>query len=171
MSEPFVAQIQIVGFNFSPRGWAQCDGQLLPISQNTALFSLIGTIYGGNGQSNFALPNLQNSSPIGADQGPGLSSYTQGEEGGISTVTIPVSAIPVHTHVMNGDAGTATTGAPAGGMLAVSNTPTYAPNADTGEMSPSAIGPAGGSQPHNNRQPYLGVNFVIALQGIFPSRN
>ena len=172
MSEPFLGQIQMVGFNFEPRGWAQCNGQVVPISQNTALFALLGTTYGGNGTSTFALPNLQGSSPIHFGQGPGLSSYQLGEEGGASNVTVPVGAMPAHNHAMNGDSGAATTGVPSAQVtLAAADTPTYAPNADTGSMAPGTIGVAGGNQPHNNLQPYLCVMFIIALQGIFPARN
>jgi microcystin-dependent protein len=171
MSSPFLAEIRMFCGNFAPRGYAQCDGQLLPISQSTALFSILGTTYGGDGRATFGLPNLQDSSPIGAGQGPGLSLYDLGEEGGSSTVTLSVGAMPAHTHVANGDAGAATLPDPSGAMLAQADTPTYAPSADTGQMSPGTISVVGGSQPHNNRQPYLGVMFIIALQGIFPARN
>ncbi|HWJ81685.1 MAG TPA: tail fiber protein [Nocardioides sp.] len=172
MADPFVAEIRIFPFNFAPRGWAWCNGQLLPISQNTALFSLLGTYYGGDGKSNFALPDLQGSAPMHPGQGPGTSQHFLGEVGGTETVTLLVSEIPVHQHVVSadvvdlGDTSTPGTAAvyaqSAGGTL-------YQDAADT-QLAPTALAPAGGDQPHNNMQPYLTCNFNIALQGVYPSR-
>jgi len=172
MSQPFVAQIQIVPYNFAPRGWATCDGQLMAISQNTALFSLLGTTYGGDGRTTFALPNLQGSSPMHWDQGPGLSDYQLGQSGGSSAVTLPNSQMPLHGHSLQASASAATTGAPTGTevLAGTPDTAIYGGAANLTPMSTGALTPAGGSAPHNNRQPYLGLLFIIALQGIFPSR-
>jgi microcystin-dependent protein len=170
MSDPFVAEIRIVGFNFAPLGWATCDGQLLPISQNTALFSLLGTMYGGNGQTTFGLPNLQGRSPIMWGQGPGLSPYDQGQSGGQASVTLDGTQVPAHTHQLTANGSAATSGAPdATQQLAVASTPMYGVPQNLVPMSGAAVSTVGG-QAHNNRQPYLGVLFVIALQGIFPPR-
>jgi microcystin-dependent protein len=176
MADPFVAEIRIFPFNFSPKGWAFCDGQLLPLSQNTALFSLIGTFYGGNGTSNFALPNMQGSVPIhtGANQpGPGLSNYVLGETGGSQTVTLLESEIPSHSHSLNAAAppGVVFAGDPTTALARSSGGAIYqTSNAGLVQMNFSAIAPAGGDQPHNNMQPYLTLNFCIALQGVFPAR-
>jgi microcystin-dependent protein len=179
MANPFVAEIRIFPFNFAPKGWAFCDGQLLPISQNTALFSLLGTTYGGDGKSNFALPNLQGSSPMQPGQGPGLSDYFLGQEGGTDTVTLLQTEIPLHSHAFNADNHPATTGNPAGGSYAQGqwtalpnsgNVNIYFVAAPDTALNPNAIGPAGGGQPHNNLMPYLTLNFCIALQGVFPAR-
>ena len=176
MSDQFVGEIRIFGFNFAPTGWALCNGQLLPISQNTALFSLLGTYYGGNGVSNFALPNLQNSAPLQQGQGPGLSPYDLGQFGGETAVTLLTTEIPAHTHIpacLNG-AGTSTS--PAGNVLASAKVGRQSENRYTASpgtspaMSVQALQPAGGSLAHNNMPPYLTVNFCIALTGIFPSR-
>lgn len=179
-SGPFVAEISIVPFNFAPTGWAHCDGQLLPISQNTALFSLLGTMYGGDGQSTFALPNMQGCAPMFYGQGNGLSLRDQGESAGTSTVTLLESEMPLHTHtavpvVQTG--GAATTVNPDNAMpaVALNSELIYATTAGTGTTKPMAVtkqntNPAGGAQPHNNMQPYLTLNFIIALQGIFPQR-
>ena len=176
MSEPFVAEIRIFGFNFAPTGWALCDGTLMPISQNTALFSLLGTTYGGNGLNNFALPNLQGSAPLQQGQGAGLSLYDLGETGGESAVTLVTSQMPLHTHAagcLNG-AGTLTT--PAANVWASARVGRQAENRysaspGTGpQMSGQAIASTGGSVPHNNMPPYLVLNFCIALQGIYPAR-
>lgn len=174
MADPFVAEIRIVGFNFAPKGWAFCDGQILPISQNTALFSLLGTTYGGNGQSIFALPNLQGRSVMQPGQGPGLSLRDLGETGGSETVTLLESEIPSHSHALNANAlpGSATLAAPtqglsrSGGGSAYKATPT-----PTAPMAGQAVTPNGGSQPHNNMMPYLTMNYIIALQGVFPPRS
>jgi microcystin-dependent protein len=173
MADPFVAEIRIFPFNFPPKGWAFCDGQLLPISQNTALFSLLGTTYGGDGKSNFALPDLQGSAPMHPGQGPGLSLHDLGETGGSETVTLLESEIPVHTHAKRVNPNVAETPNAAGNSLArASSVNAYQTNTNQSlvNMSDSAIAPAGGDQPHNNLQPYLTLNFCIAMQGVFPPR-
>jgi microcystin-dependent protein len=171
--DPYVGEIRIVGFNFAPSGWATCDGQLMPISQNTALFSLLGTIYGGDGKSTFALPDLAGRAPMQWGQGPGLTSRLQGESGGSESVTLLSSEMPAHVHQLQaatqdpGDAhnvGTSTSFAPSTGGAV------YQDMADT-EMSVQALMPQGGNMPHQNMQPYLAMNFIIALQGIFPPRD
>ncbi|MGE0886652.1 MAG: phage tail protein [Blastocatellales bacterium] len=169
MADPFVAEIRIFPFNFAPKGWAFCDGQLLPLSQNTALFSLLGTTYGGNGKSNFALPDLQGRAPMQPGQGPGLSLRDLGEQGGSETVSLLESEIPSHAHSLVGsdERGDAT---PAVGSLLGTGTDMYAPGSPGGQMAPEALAPAGGDAPHNNMQPYLTFNFCIALQGVFPPR-
>ena len=172
MADPFVAEIRIFPFNFAPKGWAWCDGQLLPLSQNTALFSLLGTTYGGNGKSNFALPDLQGRAPMHPGQGPGLSLHDLGETGGSETVTLLESEIPSHAHGFRGNIddgdvagpGPTTTLAKATANLYVAGTTPNTP------MAPEALAPAGGDQPHNNMQPYLTFYFNIALQGVFPPR-
>jgi microcystin-dependent protein len=176
MANPFVAEIRIFPFNFAPVGWAMCNGQLLPISQNTALFSLLGTTYGGNGTSNFALPNLQGSAPMAPGQGPGLSSYELGQSGGSATVTLLGSEMPAHSHPAGCDSGAASQLSPANGMWASSSggrtpPPLYSNATPNVAMSASALGLTGGNQPHNNLQPYLGLNFCIALTGVFPPRS
>jgi microcystin-dependent protein len=173
MSDQFVGEIRAFAGNFAPTGWALCNGQLLPISQNTALFSLLGTQYGGDGRTNFALPNLQERSPIGAGQGPGLTPRTVGDSGGQAAVSLSASQIPAHSHAL-GAALSPSSGTPAsdvslaplaGGAVA------YRVPANRVNMDAATIGASGGSAPHNNRQPYLALNFIIALQGIFPARN
>ncbi len=169
MADPFVAEIRIVPFNFAPRGWAFCDGQILPLSQNTALFSLLGTTYGGNGQSTFALPNLQGSAAMHPGQGPGLSLHDLGETGGSQTVSLLQSEIPAHAHTAFASPFPATTNNAAGQYWGrVSRF--YAPPATAVPMSPQAIAPVGGSLPHPNMQPFLTLSFIIALQGVFPPR-
>jgi microcystin-dependent protein len=173
MSDPFVAEIRIYPFNFAPKGWAFCNGQLLPISQNTALFSLLGTTYGGDGKSNFALPNMQGNAPMHPGQGPGLSLHDLGEQGGSDTVSLLQSEIPSHSHTVLSVAGNfdANTNIPTGNAFAkASQGNPYVPPASFMNLSPMTIGPAGGNQPHNNLMPYLTLNFCIALQGIFPPR-
>ena len=172
MADPFVAEIRIFPFNFAPKGWAWCDGQLMPLSQNTALFSLLGTTYGGNGKSNFALPDLQGSAPMHPGQGPGLSLHDLGETGGSATVTLLESEIPAHTHAVNASAGPANLQSPGPDrVLGRASSVTYRDNPDsTGPLAPQALAPAGGDQPHNNMQPYLTFYFNIALQGVFPPR-
>lgn len=160
MSDPFIGQISLFGFNFPPRGWATCSGQILPIAQNTALFSLLGTTYGGDGRTTFALPDLRGRVPIHQGQGPGLSDYVIGQAGGQETITLLESQMPPHTHDLFGVQGTGTTG------RGVATTPTDVQRNLTDRMSVE-----GGGQPHDNVQPYLTVNYCIALQGIFPSRN
>ena len=173
MADPFVAEIRIFPFNFAPKGWAFCDGQLLPISQNTALFSLLGTTYGGNGKSNFALPDLQGSAPMHPGQGPGLSLYDLGQTGGSQTVTLLQSEMPVHSHGMRAQT------VDNADITNVVNTAAYAPSTggtlyqdatDGTMLGIQAMPIAGGSLPHNNMMPYLTLNFCIALQGVFPPR-
>jgi microcystin-dependent protein len=170
-----VAEIRISGFNFAPTGWAFCDGQLLPISQNTALFSLLGTTYGGDGKSTFALPNLQGRAPMQPGQGPGLSLHDLGESGGTATVTLLQSEMPAHNHVLraNPDIADVQSPGPARSMARSQNGNAYAAPAGqpTVQMAPQALAAAGGDQPHNNMAPYLTANFCIALQGIFPPRS
>ena len=170
--DPFVAEIRIVPFNFAPKGWAFCDGQILPLSQNTALFSLLGTTYGGNGQSNFALPNLQGSAPMHPGQGPGLSLHDLGETGGSQTVTLLESELPAHTHALRGDTiDLADTNVPSpNASFALSSGGTLYQMAANAQLAPTALAAVGGSQPHNNMQPYLTLNFCIALQGVYPPR-
>ncbi len=173
MADPFVAEIRIFPFNFAPRGWAWCDGQLMPLSQNTALFSLLGTTYGGNGKSNFALPDLQGRAPMFWGQGPGLSLHDLGETGGSETVTLLESEIPSHSHGLMAQNAPADTNLPGGGAIArvIGATPYRPPaGAPLANMSDQALAPAGGDQPHNNLQPYLTFYFCIALQGVFPPR-
>ena len=172
MSDQFIAEIRIFPFTFAPVGWAKCNGQILPISQNTALFALLGTTYGGDGKSTFALPNLQGAAPLGRGQGAGLSERFLGESGGSTTVTLLQSEMPVHSHTVGASASPANRTAPAGNSLARASgaTPYIAPGGPTATLAFQALGLAGGSQPHNNLQPYLALNFCIALQGIFPPR-
>jgi microcystin-dependent protein len=170
MADPFVAEIRIFGFNFPPKGWAFCDGQIMPLSQNTALFSLLGTTYGGDGKSTFALPDLQGQAPMHPGQGPGLSLHDLGETGGSETVTLLESEIPSHSHTLRASLDDAEVAIPSPARTlakASSNMYGAAPNA---AMAPEALVPAGGDQPHNNMQPYLTLNFCIALQGVFPPR-
>jgi microcystin-dependent protein len=174
MSTPFLAEIKIVSFNFPPKGWAFCNGQLLPINQNQALFALLGTNYGGDGRVNFGLPNLQGRTPIHFGSGGGLQNYTIGQPGGSETITLNASQIPAHTHTLNASAAAASSTLPAGNVLAKKarfGKDVYAAPANLVAMNPFALAPTGGSQPHTNMQPYLTLNFVIALQGIFPSQN
>jgi microcystin-dependent protein len=170
--DPFVAEIRIFAGNFAPKGWAMCNGQLMPISQNTALFSLLGTTYGGDGKSNFALPNLQGRVPIHYDQGPGLSLYSIGQSGGVETITLQQSEMPSHNHALHAADAPGPLSGPAGNVLARSaaGSALYAGTPNTA-MSPAALDPAGGGLPHNNMQPYLTLNYIIALQGIYPSRS
>jgi microcystin-dependent protein len=172
--DPFVAEIRIFPFNFAPKGWAFCDGQLLPLSQNTALFSLLGTTYGGDGKSNFALPNMQGNAPMHPGQGPGLSLHDLGETGGSETVTLLESEIPAHSHGLMAapPASLVAIPSPAVSLARSRGFNAYQSNtsANLVPMSDNAIAPAGGDQPHNNMQPYLTLNFCIALQGVFPPR-
>jgi microcystin-dependent protein len=173
MADPFVAEIRIFPFNFAPRGWAWCDGQLLPLSQNTALFSLLGTTYGGNGQSNFALPDLQGRAPMHPGQGPGLSLHDLGEAGGTETVSLLESEIPAHAHTVraNSDIADLQVGGPNRVLARSQNATAYAPpGSATTTMAIESLAPAGGDQPHNNMMPYLTFYFCIALQGVFPPR-
>jgi len=173
MSNPFVAEIRIVGFNFAPTGWAQCNGQLLPISQNTALFSLLGTFYGGDGKSTFALPNLQGSVAIHQGQGAGLSQRFLGEQSGSPTETLITSEMPIHTHVATANISPATlgTGDNTTGFARSSGGSAYKGGTANVALDPTTLAISGSSLPHNNMMPYLTLNYVIALQGVFPARN
>ncbi|MEP6653657.1 MAG: tail fiber protein [Myxococcales bacterium] len=184
MADPFVAEIRIFPYNFAPKGWAACDGQLLPISQNTALFSLLGTMYGGNGITTFALPDLRGRIPLQAGQGAGLSSYTQGQTGGSDTVTLLPTNLPSHTHAVNAlDAGGSAMASASPASTTVFGpsqararstgyaTPTSASAPPPATMNASAVASTGDSQPHSNLSPYVTFTFCIALQGIFPSRS
>jgi microcystin-dependent protein len=175
MADPFLAEIRIFPFNFAPKGWAWCNGQLLPLSQNTALFSLLGTTYGGDGKSTFALPNLQGRGPMHPGQGPGLSLHDLGETGGSETVTLLAAEIPIHSHALQGTQGIANQNSPSGllfGRPFGGGSPYTAPaGAVIVSMSDQALAPAGGDQPHNNLMPYLTFYFNIALQGVFPPRS
>jgi microcystin-dependent protein len=165
-SEPFLSEILIVSFNFPPKGWALCNGQLLPINQNQALFALLGTTYGGNGQTNFALPNLRGRVPIHRGNG-----HTLGEAAGSTSVTVNIQQLPQHMHVLQAStSGVNTTADPSGAFLAPVNN-AYGPATSLTTLDPSSVTSVGGSQPHNNMMPYLTLNFIIALQGIFPSQN
>lgn len=168
MSEPFLSEIRVVSFNFAPQGWALCNGQLLPINQNQALFSLLGTTFGGDGRTTFALPNFQGRVPVHVDSGHAL-----GERGGEQAHTLSVSELPAHTHSANGKDGAGASKDPTGNVWASDGTGNFALYRDTANaaMAPGAIGNTGGSQAHLNMQPFLALNFIIALQGIFPSRN
>jgi microcystin-dependent protein len=176
MSDQFVAEIRIFPFNFAPKGWAFCDGQLLPISQNTALFSLLGTTYGGDGKSTFALPDMQGNTPMQQGQGPGLSLRDLGELGGEQAVTLLQTEMPAHIHTAvaatGGGQGSPVSNAWASGLKTGPSlySPPAANNKDV-PMSPAALSIAGGSLPHNNMMPFLTVNFCIALQGVFPARS
>lgn len=163
MTEPFLGEVKMVSFDFAPRGWAGCNGQLLPINQNQALFALFGTTFGGDGRVNFALPNLQGRTPIHFG-----GNFSLGQQGGSPTQTLVASELPQHTHSVQATAGPASAAAPANNLLAVA--PIYSSGApNTALATPTST--TGGSQPHNNLQPYLVINFIVALQGIFPSRN
>jgi len=175
MAEPFIGQIITAGFNFAPYGYALCNGQVMSIAQNTALFSLLGTTFGGNGQSTFALPNLQSRIPLHQGQGPGLTPRVMGEESGEESVTLISTEMPMHNHLVNTNNNPSGGGTPNGNFLGGSSDPTvfafYAPTSNGSTLNVQTIGLAGGSQPHNDMQPYLVINFCIALEGIFPSRN
>lgn len=174
MTDPFVAEIRINGFNFPPKGWAFCDGQLMPISQNTALFSLVGTFYGGDGKSTFALPNLQGQAAIQQGQGAGLQEYVQGQEGGTQNVTLLQSEMPAHTHTAQAAPDPAEVQAPNPERSLARSTPGFAYQSNTSanlvQMDPQAATVVGASFPHNNMPPSLVLNYCIALQGVFPQR-
>lgn len=171
MADPFVAEIRMFGFNFAPKGWAFCDGQLLPISQNTALFALLGTYYGGDGKATFALPNLQGSVPIGVGQGPGLTPRDLGESGGAEAVSLTQAEIPAHTHVLAvSEDRTDELTSPSGKLPPGGGVDMYASGPGLAQMSPHAVAPTGIGAPHDNMMPHLHLNFCIALQGIFPPR-
>lgn len=179
MSQPFIAEIIMFAGNFAPRGWAFCQGQILSIAQNTALFSLLGTTYGGNGQTTFALPDLRGRVPVGTGQGPGLPNIQLGQQAGSPTHTMIINEMPIHNHLVGANANNANDSLPANAYPAAAIIPTdsnksvssYSTATDGTTMNPSMVRNAGGSQPFNIMQPYLGMNYIIALEGIFPSRN
>ncbi len=171
MSDPFIAEIRMFPYNFAPRNWADCNGQLLAISQNTALFSLVGTFYGGDGRTTFGLPNLQNRIPIGIGQGPGLSLYDQGQTGGTTTVTLLSSQIPQHNHSFGTNSGDADNTNPAGSVPARAAGETPYTNGVANTPLSTTVGLVGGNQPHNNMMPYLSIRFCICQFGVFPARN
>jgi microcystin-dependent protein len=166
MSTPFLGEIKIISWNFAPKSWAFCNGQLLPINQNQPLFSLFGTTYGGDGRVNFALPDFRGRIPIHVGNG-----HTQGEAAGQESHTITMSEMTQHFHVMNGTTTIGSLNTGTANVLGVSQVPVYNPPANLIAINPLSVTNTGGSQPHENRQPYLALNFVVALQGIFPSRN
>lgn len=172
MGAPFIGQITLFAGNFAPRGWALCQGQILSIAQNTALFSILGTTYGGNGQTTFALPDLRSRVAVGQGQGPGLSSYALGQQGGTESVTLTINQLAAHNHpytpVAFSDTGTQTR--PNGGYLATQDN-LYSPTTDQTAMGAQTTGPAGGGQPHDNIEPYTTLNYIICTEGIYPSRN
>ncbi|KQZ26973.1 phage tail protein [Duganella sp. Root1480D1] len=173
MAERYIGEIRMFSGNFAPVGWAMCNGQLLPIAQNTALFSILGTTYGGDGKTTFALPNLRQRIPMHAGAGPGLTLRDLGEQGGAATSTLTALQMPSHSHGMSASNATASVQSPANALLAKPVT-VSAPYHDAAAMAPSPTGPlgaAGGNSPHNNLQPYLVLNFIIALSGIFPPRS
>jgi microcystin-dependent protein len=169
---PFVGEVQIFAGNYAPTGWALCDGQLMAIAQNTALFSLLGNTYGGDGISTFALPDLRGRVPIHPGQGNGLSNRNLGEVGGAETQTLSAAQMPSHTHTMGASAANGATDSPGGRVLARAPgaIPQYGATANV-DLAAAAVGSSGGGQPHNNMQPYLTLNYIIALQGIYPSRS
>jgi microcystin-dependent protein len=170
-AQAFLGEILLVPYNFSPVGYAECNGQLLQISQNTALFSLLGTTYGGDGKTTFALPDLRHRVPVGAGQGPGLSSYVQGQQGGEASHALTIAEMPSHSHPMVADVATPIFAQPQSSFIGVNaaGVPVYAASPTT-TAAPNAIGTTGGGAVHNNLQPYLGLKYIIALQGVFPSR-
>ncbi|WPU97009.1 tail fiber protein [Mucilaginibacter sabulilitoris] len=177
--ETYLGTVLMFAGNFAPRGWALCNGQLLSIAQNSALFSLLGTTYGGDGITTFALPNLQGRAPIHWGQSPGLTNRVIGEASGSENVTLINTQMPQHTHTVSASAATGTQASPEGNVLALSSDPDVggaplnfiAPASINTTMAPAMISTAGNSQPHNNMQPYLAITFIIALEGIYPSRN
>ena len=172
MSDPFIGEIRLFPYTFAPRGWALCNGQILSISQNTALFSLIGTMYGGDGRTTFALPDLRGRVAVSSGQGPGLSAYDVGEAGGLESVSLDESQMPAHNHEMKVHGGTSGSDKPNNRFLGrVSDGTTYAGTANGRALNPGAIRRTGGGQPHENRPPHLTLNYCIALQGIFPARD
>jgi microcystin-dependent protein len=176
MASPFVAEIRVGAFNFAPTGWAQCNGQLMPISQNTALFSLLGTSYGGDGKSTFALPNLQGMAAVGVGQGPGLSPYDQGQSAGSESIALLQSEMPLHTHALEATPFPADQTSPSPNRVLARSKPANAYQSDVNlsnvdQLDSSGLAPAGGGAPHNNMPPVLVLNFIIALQGVFPPRS
>lgn len=177
--DPFLGEIKMVGFPYAPNGWAFCNGQMLSIANNSALFALLGTQFGGDGMNTFALPDLRSRVPVHQGQGSGLQAYAMGQAGGAEAVTLQIQQMPTHAHRMTVDASVGNTNAPSGNNLAPTENPagdtplnsfTTGNAADPVQVNAATIAPQGGSQPHENRQPYLTVNFIIALQGIFPPR-
>src|ERR1044072_8249467 len=173
MGQPYVGEIRMMGCNFAPVGWMFCSGQTLPISENETLFQLIGTTYGGDGQETFQLPDLQGRAPMHAGQGPGLSqNYQLGEKAGVESVMLSIQQIPIHTHPLLGAAINGAQANPANALLANSTVVTpYAPETPNVQMAANAITQTGGSQPHDNMQPYLCISFIISLFGVFPTQN
>ena len=174
MSEPFIAEIRMFGFNFAPMGWAFCNGQILPIQQNTALYSVIGAVYGGDGRTTFGLPNLQGSAPLDMGQGAGLTARTVGQKGGAANVTLTAAQMPTHTHAASAASTAGTVQTPAGNVWALAQAARQPQSlygtAAGASMNAQAFSAAGGTSAHNNLMPYLVLNFCIALEGIFPSR-
>lgn len=171
MSNPFIGEIRIFGGNFAPAGWAFCDGQILPISENEALFILIGTTYGGDGQTTFALPDLRGRLPMHQGQGPGLSARTLAEQAGVERVTLTAAQVPIHDHAVNAVAGLGTRTSPIGNVWAAAGASLYTNAAPSAPLNPAALASAGGGQSHENMSPFLGVSFIISLFGIFPSQS
>ncbi|GIG40673.1 phage tail protein [Cellulomonas phragmiteti] len=176
MYDPYLGELRLFAGSFAPRGWAFCEGQIMPIQQNTALFSLLGTNFGGDGRVTFALPDLRNASPVGTGSGPGLTSFFPGDRTGVATVTLTSSQMPAHTHPVPAVDAPGTSANPSGAVWAQSRRGRaverlYGPAASLVAMSPTTVGPAGAGQPHENMPPYLRVNVCIALQGIFPPRD
>lgn len=171
MSEPFVAEIKIFAGNFAPRGYAFCDGQLLQISQNTALFSLVGTTYGGDGRTTCGLPNLQGRAPMHPGRGPGLTPRTLGETGGVESVTLNQNQLGSHTHQLRALDGSPNSDHPESSVTAASGNPAFAQPLNLAAMAPETLGSTGGDQSHDNMQPFLVMNFIIALVGVYPSRS
>lgn len=173
MSEPFIGQVVAVGFNFAPNGWALCDGSLLPIAENSPLFSLIGTTYGGDGITNFALPDLRGRVGLSQGQGPGLGNYLLGQKGGAENVTLTAAQHASHRHLLMA-ANAVDSADPANNRVLgqpATGTTLYAPSGTATTLSSSTVAPDGGSQPHNNKQPYMTINYIICLEGIYPSQN
>ena len=176
ISEPFLAEIKIVGFNFAPRGWAFCDGQILPINQNQSLYSLLGTTYGGDGRTTTALPNLQGRAPMHPGRGPGLTARKLGARVGVDTVTLSEAQIPSHTHTLRAATALATAAEAPTNTSSLSRATAVAYQTDTSasslvDMASATLSTTGGGQPHANMQPYLTLNFIIALVGVYPSRS
>jgi microcystin-dependent protein len=171
MSDPFIAEIRMFGFTFPPRSWLDCNGQILSIAQNTALFSLLGTTYGGNGTTNYAIPNLQNMIPVGAGQGPGLSQYVLGQTSGTTNVTLLATQMPQHNHSFDSSSGDADSTNPGGAVPARAAGETPYTNGAANTPLSTTVGLVGGNQPHNNMMPYLSIRFCICQFGVFPARN
>lgn len=170
MSEPFLAEVRIVGFNFAPRGWAFCDGQILPINQNQSLYALLGTTYGGDGRTTFALPDLRGRVPIHAGNSNG-NSYTIGQKSGAENHTLSINEMPGHTHQITATDVAPTASTPTGHLLSRAPSPLYKGDSADATLNPATVADQGGGQAHNNMMPFVAVNFCIALQGLFPSRN